>query len=381
MELNDLSYWEACYIENPLDIAIVGAGIVGLNAALKIKDLDPHIRMAVFERHPIPRGASIRNAGFACLGSLTELIDDVEAYGWKAVSDLVAKRWKGLKEMRTLLTDEAIGYTANPGYEIFLPGEEESYAKCLDRMPEFNRMFYEMSGLEQAFMPADEEIERLGLNGVKHLIRQKLEGQLHTGKMMQALVGKVQQAGIPIHFGWDVQGWKEKESKWELTSPSGMGINTHKILLATNGYSKRLDASLKLKPARNQVLLTEPIANLQLNGSFHYHKGYVYFRNVGDRILLGGARHLDLQGAQTDQHGQSPQIDTFLKNFLTHHLTGGAEVKISHQWSGILGVGEELGPILEWIEPGVLAAVRLGGMGVAIGTLVGQEAGERVVGA
>ncbi|MEM9719871.1 MAG: FAD-dependent oxidoreductase [Bacteroidota bacterium] len=376
----DLSYWEACYLENPLDVAIVGAGIVGLNAALKIKELDPDIRMAIFERHPIPRGASIRNAGFACLGSLTELIENVDTHGWEVVSELLSKRWEGLQELRGLLTDEALEYTANPGYEIFLSGEEEIYQRCLSALPTFNQVFSEVTGVGQAFQVADEEIATLGLVGVKHLIRQNVEGQLHADKMMKALVEKVQAAGIPIYFGWDIQGWSQQgQEELRLTSTTGLDRNTRKLLLATNGYTKRLGPSLPLQPVRNQVVLTEPISDLALKGSFHYHKGYVYFRNLGNRILLGGARHLDLEASQTDQHGQNQHINSYLKDFLIRHLTQGKEVKITHQWSGILGVGEALRPIMKWIAPNVLTAVRLGGMGVAIGTLVGQEAGEKIL--
>ena len=28
--------------------------------------------------------------------------------------------------------------------------------------------------------------------------------------------------------------------------------------------------------------------NLKIKGSFHYEKGYYYFRNIDNRILLGG---------------------------------------------------------------------------------------------
>jgi glycine/D-amino acid oxidase-like deaminating enzyme len=46
------------------------------------------------------------------------------------------------------------------------------------------------------------------------------------------------------------------------------------------------------------------------------------------------------------------------------------------RWSGIMGVGPQKSPILRQVLPGVFTAVRMGGMGVAIGSLVGEEAAE-----
>ena len=72
----NLSYWEREVFFKPIDVAIIGSGLVGLAAAIHIKTLDPKLNVAVLERGPLPIGASTRNAGFACFGSMTELLDD-----------------------------------------------------------------------------------------------------------------------------------------------------------------------------------------------------------------------------------------------------------------------------------------------------------------
>ena len=50
------------------------------------------------------------------------------------------------------------------------------------------------------------------------------------------------------------------------------------------------------------------------------------------------------------------------------------EVKVESWWSGILGVGEMKKPIVEMVGPSIGVAVRLGGMGVAIGSAIGKQA-------
>ena len=73
----DLSYWERETFFKKLDVAVIGSGIVGLAAAIHLKTQNPGLQVAILERGPLPVGASTRNAGFACFGSMTELIDDL----------------------------------------------------------------------------------------------------------------------------------------------------------------------------------------------------------------------------------------------------------------------------------------------------------------
>ena len=55
------------------------------------------------------------------------------------------------------------------------------------------------------------------------------------------------------------------------------------------------------------------------------------------------------------------------KVILPHH-----EFEIEHRWSGTMGV-ELIKPIVEQLSSHVYCGVRMGGMGVTIGSLVGQE--------
>ena len=47
--------------------------------------------------------------------------------------------------------------------------------------------------------------------------------------------------------------------------------------------------------------------------------------------------------------------------------------EIEHRWSGIMGVGNHKKPIVEQLSNHDYCGVRMGGMGVAIGSLIGQE--------
>jgi len=152
-------------------------------------------------------------------------------------------------------------------------------------------------------------------------------------------------------------------------------FKTNKLLFATNGFASKLTNN-EVKPARAQVLITEPIKNLDIRGTFHLDKGYYYFRNFEDRILLGGGRNLDFEGETTTELTQTEKIQNRLEELLKNVILPNQEFKIAHRWSGIMGIGNSKNPIVSQLSQNVYCGVRLGGMGVAIGSLTGKELAE-----
>ncbi len=375
-----LSYWERETFFGALDVLIIGSGIVGLNAALRLKELEPSLNIAVLDRGVLPLGASTRNAGFACFGSMTELLDDLKKVPEAAVWALVEKRWQGLQRLRKRLGDTAIDYEALGGYEVFRPEEEAIFQQCEAQIPAFNKILQSITGQQATYRIVDSDIEKFRFQGVKHLILNQAEGQLHTGKMMASLLRQVAAAGIQLYNGVAIEKIEYDQQCVTFTTAAGWEITTKRAIVATNGFAKQLFPDLDLQPARNQVLITNPIPNLRLRGAFHYDKGYYYFRNVDNRILLGGGRHLAPQTESTDAFGTTALIQEALVRLLREVILPGQAVEIDTWWSGILGIGAQKKPIVNRVSDKLVVAVRLGGMGVAIGSLVGEEAAECLLG-
>ena len=124
--------------------------------------------------------------------------------------------------------------------------------------------------------------------------------------------------------------------------------------------------------------ITKPIPNLDIKGTFHLDKGYFYFRNIKDRILFGGGRNLDFEGETTTSHDTTELIQNRLEELLKTVILPHQEFEIDHRWSGTMGVGTHKKPIVEQLSNNVYCGVRMGGMGVAIGSLVGQELADLV---
>ena len=95
-----ISIWEKETFFAPQDVIIIGSGFVGLWSALYLKKQQPSLKISIIDKGIIPTGASTRNAGFACFGSLSELVSDAQTMGTDKMLELVTLRYKGLQRIQ-----------------------------------------------------------------------------------------------------------------------------------------------------------------------------------------------------------------------------------------------------------------------------------------
>jgi glycine/D-amino acid oxidase-like deaminating enzyme len=369
---NSFSYWEQKSFLSGFDVLIIGSGIVGLSAALSLKSQKPKLKIGVLEAGFLPSGASTKNAGFACFGSISELIEELKTGSEDEIAGIIELRWRGLEKLRKNLGDQAISFKQYGGYEVFKATELDFARTCIEQIPYFNKFLGSVIGKTDIYAVNNAKIAKFGMNGITNLIRNKYEGQIDTGKMMIALVSKVQGLGISVFNNCRVQKIESNLNEQVLITAQGK-FRANSIILATNAFSTELIPELDVIPGRGQVLITEPIKGLKIKGSFHYNRGYTYFRNIDDRILIGGGRDLDFEAEQTLEPGITDIIQESLERLLFETILPKQKVKIEHRWSGVMAFGKELKPIVKRIQPGIYCAVRCNGMGVAMGSLIGEQ--------
>ena len=369
----NFSYWETRTWFSEIDYCIIGSGITGLNCALDLHKRFPKARILVLERGLLPNGASTKNAGFACFGSLSEILDDLKTHSEEEVVELIKKRIQGLKLLRQNLGDAKIGYKEHGGYELFTSKDQGLYEECLSEITRVNNLLKPIFGSD--VFSSEKDIFNFR-NIQEKLIYNQFEGQLNTGKMMEALLHKVQSAGVKILNNIKVEGFLEGNNTVKINTDKG-AVSARKLLIATNGFAGKLGIE-GVKPARAQVLITKPIKELKIKGTFHLDKGYYYFRNIDNRILFGGGRNLDFKTEETTELAQTKIIQDRLEELLKTSILPETSFEIDQRWSGIMGVGSHKKPIVKQLSENIFCGVRLGGMGVAIGSLVGKELSELI---
>lgn len=366
------SYWERDVLIGNIDTVVIGGGIVGLTTAIHRKMRHPQERVLVVEADTFGGGGSTKNAGFACFGSPSEILSDLEKLSESEVIQLIADRWEGLKALRSMLGDGSIAYQRCGSVELFLPSNEELAARCVDQLKYLNELTQAACG--EAVFSVRSKTD-LSANYGSQLftlgISNRLEGAINTGLMFKALQDLAYQKGVRVMHGVRVKGIHESEGKaWVHIRDAHLACE--RIFVCTNGFAKDIIPDLDVTAARNLVMVTEAIASLKWRGTFHMDEGHLYFRNIEDRLLIGGARHLD--SAWNDIQNDVPDhVGDHLLSLLYDILLPGQRPKITHHWTGYLGLGEHRQPIVKRISERIAVGVKMGGMGVAIGSQVGKR--------
>lgn len=355
------SYWEKDSFLKKHDLIVVGAGIVGLSTALFYKRRHPNAKVLVLDKGFIPEGASTRNAGFACVGSITEYMADSEKESEEGIKDRIKNRYEGLNLLKETLGEEFIGYEACGGYELFT--EEQKFEEAADSISKFNGWMANLIGEQNVYSTGT-------LNGYR-VIHNRLEGALHPGKMMQRLNEIARLENIEVKWNTEV---KSIDPEGLLALTSGIRLTADKVLIAANGFVKKLIPEIAVNPARGYVFVTKELNNMPWKGTFHHDRGYIYFRNIGSRLLMGGARNVASVQEATDRFGINEMIKDHLIRFSNEVLKIKNGWQIDVEWSGIMGFTDSKTPVLKKLDKHRYVAAGLSGMGVAIGTKIGKMA-------
>lgn len=376
-----LSFWEKQHFVQ-YDYVIVGSGIVGLSAAVSIKEANRKASVLILERGLFPTGASTKNAGFACFGSLTELVADLKEMGEVEMTALVHNRWLGLNKLRERLGDKALDYQNYGGYELISSKELKGFGQ-IDVINGILKPIFE----GQVFFDKSHLIKELGFSQkvIKHLVYNPLEGQIDSGRMMKSLIAYASKLGVNIMTGATVRQLEEvgKGVSLEISNPyqvQTIQIKAAKTVVCTNAFVKQLLPAVQVTPGRGVVLVTKPLTKLPFKGTFHMDEGFFYFRNFEKRIIFGGGRNLDFEKETTEKFEVNETILANLYKKLEEIIMPGIPIEVDTVWTGIMGFGVGKKPLVCKLSSNIAVGVGMGGMGIALGSQVGEQLSQLIMG-
>lgn len=368
-----LSVWEKESFYTHRDIIIVGAGLMGLWTAWELLQRKPSLRIVMLERNSTPLGASTRNAGFACFGSPTELMSNMETMGTDNMLQVVEMRYKGIEKIKQHFPDDVIGFEHCGGYEC-INKDSRFWSAFDDRIGQLNKLLKDITGHRSIFRYAGNKLPDLGLQNFDTLIENSTEAALHSGKLVQALTQQLITKGVTVLTGFEVQQWHHDNKGFEVVSAYGQSVKGTQLIFCTNAFSNPLLDTTTVEPGRGQIIVTSPIPGLPVKGTFHFDEGYYYWRHLGNRILLGGGRNADFDGENTTNLSGSDTIRNTLASFLQRHLLPSLSYSIEQSWSGVMGFTENKRPFTGYVKDGAYLAVACNGMGVALTPIIAEKA-------
>lgn len=368
------SYWQAsaaplppfapCASAVATDIAIIGAGYAGLNAALALASKG--VRVTVLEAAQPGWGASGRNGGFCCLGG-TLLSEQVIArrHGQDVAAEWAAYERRAIDHVRTALATHAIdAETSNPG-ELRLA---HSLVAWRAMQAEGAHLLDRAALAAQGFGSAAYHGGCLAPEGFG----------LHPYRYVTGLAQAAGRAGVQIFGASPVTALSPSQGGWRLTTPVGR-VQARQVLLATNGYtSEALVPALRgrLVPVISNIFVTDPIPaeTRKRQGwqstimAYDTRRLLHYFRLLPDGRMLFGARGgMSFRGQDVTAFHRAARarFDTIFPHF--------AHVPTAYRWNGLVCLTTSGAPYMGALPgaPGLWAALGWHGNGVAAASLGG----------
>ena len=359
------------------DVIIIGSCFSGLWLAYFLKKYKPKIEIAILETGTLPTGASTKNAGFSCFGSPTELLENIEVMGIDQAMFWAEKRYKGINMITQFFGSEA-EFDDCGGTELF--NDKILFEETKDQICALNHSIKSIVGNDNHFFLDDNIIQNAGFSGFQYAIKNSVEGSIHSGKLINIMTETLHAMKVRIFNGVKVQRFDNEVDSVKVYAENGLIFKAGHLSITTNAFTKQLLPEVDLYPGRGQVLITEPIEGLNWRGTFHFDKGYYYFRNYRNRVLFGGGRNLDFKTENTDEFALTDLVQNKLEQLLYENIIPKHKnIKIDQRWSGIMAFDETKTPVSECLNDRISLSVRMNGMGVALAPTLSESLANEII--
>ncbi len=361
------------------EVAVIGAGITGLSAALHLAESGTEV--TVLEARTPGWGASGRNGGFCCRGGAGLGQERIAArFGARAAADFEALQGEAIDLVAGLLERHRIEAETHSRGEVELAHSPRAFRALRARARNGARLI------------GPEELRTEGLagpefhGGLHHPAGFALNPGLYVGGLARA----AQAAGARICAHSPVRRIERAAGGYRLITPAG-SLAARRLILATNGYSADdLPDWLagRYLPVQSNILVTRALSPAEQAAqgwtsdlmAYDSRSLLHYFRKLPDGRFLFGMRG----GIRASPAAQA-RMEARTRRHFRRLFPAWRDVAVPFFWSGLVAMAwgrtPYAGPLGDW--PDAWAGLAFHGNGVAMGTLTGKllaglARGERV---
>src|SRR5688572_2167291 len=288
-----------------VDVAVVGAGLTGLSAALHLARKGAQV--AVLERDTVAFGASGRNGGMATTGLSIGFRDAIGRYGFESASAMFLAYNDAIDSVEKLVGEEGIDCDFARTGKMTLaakPGHYEGLQKTHDVLAE--RLGYETQMVAKSGLRS--EIAGDFYHGA--MVDPKGAG-LHVGKFTRGLGKSAAQLGAQIHEKAPVDEVVRLGGTRHKVVSSRGSVTADQVLVATSGYTSRPFRwmQMRIAPVGSFIIVTEPLGKEACDQLMPNRRMasdtknlLYYFRITPDhRLLFGGRARFAMSNPQSDE--------------------------------------------------------------------------------
>ncbi len=360
------------------DVAVVGGGYTGLNAALHLAEKG--LRPVVLEANRIGWGASGRNGGVVSTKFRIGLPEVARRLGRDAA---LRMRELGLEAVRHV--GELVERFDIRSADYRPTGS----LRCAHNQRAFHALRAEADWLRRELgdttnivLGPEETARETGSTAFAGALLTGKGGIIHPLNFVFGVAAGLRKIGVAIAEHSPVDHIRREAGDMVLVTPRGH-VRAGQIVVATDAYSHLTGATgaagRAVIPFRSAIVATEPIAGTAAEGLLPTDRSYAetrrmmrWFRKSDGRMLYGGrgafgTRDSDaaFRALESAMKAQFPEL---------------AALKVTHRWSGLVALTLDKTPFVGRTDDRTTVAVGYNGAGVAMSSLMGKHAAEIVVG-
>ena len=369
-------------VPEEIEIAIVGSGYTGLNAAIELAERGH--RVTVLEAREFGFGASSRNGGHFSSGlnlgkaaSSAKPSPLIKALGEERYNSLLGEAIQSMEHLETIIGRESIECHYRRGGR-FVAAHTPSHFKELEaKLPVIDR-----DGLNGCRMvPRGQQEAEIGSDYYHGGMVIERAGKLHPALYHRGLLDACRRRGVTLCAEAPVAGMRPEGSGF-LLQVGGREVRAAAVLLSTNAYAERPSPWLRRRviPIASCMIATEELGEdlarrLIINDrSINDTKRVLnYFRISpnGKRLLFGGRESFFTIDSRESGRRLFERMIRIYPEL--------AQVRITHSWAGLCAMTFDHMPHIG-CENGIHYVAGCNGSGVAMMSYLGYRMATKMAG-
>ncbi|MGR3269593.1 FAD-binding oxidoreductase [Thalassococcus profundi] len=369
-------------VEGRYDVAVIGAGFTGLNAARKLAR--EGLRVAVLEAAHVGAGGSGRNGGHLNNGIAHGYADAQSHLGAERARRLYRAFDRSIEMIEDVIAEEGIScnfrrsgklkLASKPSHVAGLRANQDLVAREVDPATRW----VDRAGLKN-------EIGSAGFHG--GILFEK-SAMMHMGRYVTGLAAAVTRHAGEIWENAPVTGRGRTRNGWTLETPRGT-LHADTVIAATGAYSARVPgAPLKhfrkrIIPIASFVIATRPLTDAEVAQTMPGNRTCVTSLNIGNyfrlspdnRLIIGGRARFS---ARSDQKSDAASGE-ILRAAMTGIFPHLAQVEVDYCWGGLVGLTRDRFPRAGEAD-GMIYGMGYSGHGAQLSTLLGQVLADLAMG-